>query len=138
VRHACRSLIKQGHSATLEAFGLNPPEIRVEGPQIQTSDVAYGDPVGFDVELVSTSSNPQDLVLDYLIHFKKANGKLAPKVFKWTKLTLAPGERLTLSRSHPIRPITTRVYYGGTQAVSLRINGQDFGFSEFELVLEKE
>ena len=137
VRHACRSLIKQGHTATLEAFGLNPPEIRVEGPQILTSDVAYGESVGFDVELVSTSSNPQDLVLDYLIHFRKANGTLAPKVFKWTKLTLAPGERLTLSRSHAIRPITTRVYYGGTQAVSLRINGQDFGFSEFELVMEK-
>jgi 3-methyladenine DNA glycosylase AlkC len=138
VRHACRSLIKQGHTATLEAFGLNPPEIRVEGPQILTSDVAYGEAVGFNVELVSTSSHPQDLVLDYLIHFKKANGTLAPKVFKWTKLTLAPGERLTLSRSHAIRPITTRVYYGGTQAVSLRINGQDFGFSEFELVIEKE
>ncbi|EAV44301.1 putative DNA alkylation repair protein [Roseibium aggregatum IAM 12614] len=138
VRHACRSLIKQGHTATLEAFGLNPPEVRVEGPQILTSEVAYGEAVGFEFELVSTSSNLQDLVLDYLIHFKKANGTLAPKVFKWTKLTLAPGERLTLSRSHAIRPITTRVYYGGTQAVSLRINGQDFGFSEFELVMEKQ
>ncbi|TYC80072.1 DNA alkylation repair protein [Stappia sp. BW2] len=138
VRHACRSLIKQGHTATLEAFGLNPPEIQVEGPQILTSDVTYGESVGFDVELVSTSSHPQDLVLDYLIHFRKANGTLAPKVFKWTKLTLAPGERLTLSRSHAIRPITTRVYYGGTQAVSLRINGQDFGFSEFELVMESQ
>ncbi len=133
VRHACRSLIKQGHTATLEAFGLNPPEIRVEGPQVLTAEVAYGDALGFNIELVSTSSKTQDLVIDYLIHFKKANGTLAPKVFKWTKLSLAPGERLTLSRSHAIRPITTRVYYGGTQAVSLRINGLDFGFSEFEL-----
>lgn len=135
VRHACRSLIKQGHTETLEAFGLNPPEIRVEGPQVLTSEVAYGDAVGFNIELVSTSSKTQDLVIDYLIHFRKANGTLAPKVFKWTKLTLAPGERLALSRSHAIRPITTRVYYGGKQAVSLRINGQDFGFSEFELVM---
>ncbi|UES52866.1 DNA alkylation repair protein [Roseibium aggregatum] len=135
VRHACRSLIKQGHTATLEAFGLNPPEIRVEGPQVLTAEVAYGDAVGFNIELVSTSSKTQDLVIDYLIHFKKANGTLAPKVFKWTKLTLAPGERLTLSRSHAIRPITTRVYYGGTQAISLRINGKDFGFCEFELVM---
>ncbi len=135
VRHACRSLIKQGHTATLEAFGLNPPEIRVEGPQVLTTEVAYGDALGFNIELVSTSSKTQDLVIDYLIHFRKANGTLAPKVFKWTKLTLAPGERLTLSRSHAIRPITTRVYYGGAQAISLRINGKDFGFSEFELVM---
>jgi len=135
LRHACRSLIKQGHTATLEAFGLNPPEIRVEGPRIATASITYGEAVGFDIELVSTAAKPQELVLDYLVHFRKANGTLAPKVFKWSKLTLAPGERLSLSRKHAIRPITTRVYYGGMQAVSLRINGRDFGFSEFELVM---
>lgn len=74
-------------------------------------------------------------MLDYLVHFRKANGSLAPKVFKWTKLTVEPGETVSLTRDHAIRPITTRVYYGGTQAVSLRINGKDFGFSEFELVI---
>ena len=135
VRHACRSLIKQGHAATLSAFGLNPPEIQVDGPAITTDKVDYGSALGFAIKLTSTAQQPQDLVLDYLVHFKKANGTLAPKVFKWTKLTLAPGEAISLAREHAIRPITTRVYYGGTQAVSLRINGQDFGFSEFELVM---
>ncbi|POF34190.1 DNA alkylation repair protein [Roseibium marinum] len=138
VRHACRSLIKQGHAPTLTAFGLNPPEIRVEGLRISTPQVAYGDAVSFDIDLVSTGSAPQDLVLDYLVHFKKANGALAPKVFKWTKLSLRPGESVSLSRNHAIRPITTRVYYAGKQAVSLRINGRDFGYSEFELVMEKD
>jgi len=135
VRHACRSLIKQGHPATLTAFGLHPPEIRVEGPRILTPRVAYGNAVGFDIDVVSTGSRPQDLVLDYLMHFRKANGARVPKVFKWTKLSLKPGETVSLSRAQAIRPITTRVYYGGTQAVSLRINGQDFGYSEFELVM---
>lgn len=135
VRHACRSLIKQGHAATLSAFGLNPPEIQVDGPVISTAKVDYGSTLGFATKLTSTAQQPQDLVLDYLVHFKKANGTLAPKVFKWTKLTLEPGKTVSLVREHAIRPITTRVYYGGTQAVSLRINGQDFGFSEFELVM---
>jgi 3-methyladenine DNA glycosylase AlkC len=135
VRHACRSLVKQGHPATLKAFGLNPPEIALNGPEVTTRTVQYGDSMDFQIEMKSTSSEPQNLVLDYLVHFKKANGSLSPKVFKWTKVTLAPGETLALSRKHPIRPITTRVYYDGTQAVSLRINGQDFGYSEFELVM---
>jgi len=137
VRHACRSLIKQGHSATLQAFGLNPPEIRLDGPVITTEKVDYGSALGFRIDLTSTGKAPQELVLDYLVHFRKANGSLAPKVFKWTKLTLAPGETLSLAREHAIRPITTRVYYGGTQAVSLRVNGKDFGFSEFELVMDE-
>ncbi|MEP2705643.1 MAG: DNA alkylation repair protein [Roseibium sp.] len=135
VRHACRSLIKQGHPATLAAFGLNPPEITLEGLVISERTVDYGEAVGFSVDIKSTGTMPQDLVLDYLIHFKKANGKLAPKVFKWTKARLVPGETLSLSRNHGIKPITTRVYYGGTQAISVRVNGQDFGFSEFELVI---
>ncbi|TYC49382.1 DNA alkylation repair protein [Rhodobacterales bacterium] len=136
VRHACRSLIKQGHPATMEAFGLKPPQIRLEGPMIETASVAYGEALRFRIELTSTGKAPQDLVLDYLVHFRKANGTLAPKVFKWTKLRLAPGEALSLARSHAVRPITTRVYYGGTQAVSLRVNGRDFGYSEFELVMD--
>ncbi|MEM5581412.1 DNA alkylation repair protein [Roseibium sp. AS2] len=135
VRHACRSLVKQGHSATLAAFGLNPPEIQVDGPLITTEKVEYGSALGFRIDLTSTGKTPQELVLDYLVHFKKANGSLAPKVFKWTKLTLAPGETVSLARKHTIKPITTRVYYGGTQAVNFRINGRDFGFSEFELVM---
>lgn len=136
VRHACRSLIKQGHPETLTAFGLRPPEIKVRGPDIRTPTVTYGDAVSFDVELTSSGRKTQSLVIDYLVHFKKANGTLAPKVFKWTKAKLEPGETLSLSRDHAIRPITTRVYYGGTQAIGLRINGKDFGFSEFELVMK--
>ncbi|WP_434053949.1 MAG: DNA alkylation repair protein [Roseibium sp.] len=136
VRHACRSLIKQGHAGTLTAFGLNPPKIIVDGPNIKTPRVAYGDAVSFDAELRSSGKRTQELVIDYLVHFKKANGALAPKVFKWTKVKLAPGETVFMSRDHAIRPITTRVYYGGTQAVGLRINGKDFGYAEFELVMD--
>ncbi|MBO6891666.1 MAG: DNA alkylation repair protein [Roseibium sp.] len=136
VRHACRTLVKQGHSATLEAFGLKEPEISLEGPIVETGSVEYGSSLTFGINLTSTTKAPQQLVLDYVVHFKKANGSLAPKVFKWTKIALEPGQTVNLRREHAIRPITTRVYYGGTQAVSLRINGKDFGYSEFELIIE--
>ncbi|GAA0780651.1 hypothetical protein [Roseibium denhamense] len=89
----------------------------------------------FYIDLQSASAERQDLVVDYVLHFRKANGKLAPKVFKWTRLQLEPGERSQLNRSHAIVPITTRVYHPGTQAISVRINGQDFGWTEFELIM---
>jgi hypothetical protein len=44
-------------------------------------------------------------------------------VFKWAVRTLAPGESCTLEKRHAIRPITTRRYYAGEQAVELRVNG---------------
>lgn len=138
VRHACRSLIKQGHTDALEAFGLGAPEIELETLAIETPKVEFGCPLSFSTSLRSTSKKPQTLVIDYVVHFRKANGRLAGKVFKWTKMTLGAGESRTLTRSHPIRAITTRRYYGGLQAVSLRINGGDFGHGEFELNMPAE
>ncbi|MBL4616397.1 MAG: hypothetical protein JKY46_01760 [Robiginitomaculum sp.] len=133
VRHACRTLIKQGHVTALEAFGIFAPNIELLNFKIDTKIINLGEKMQFDVELLSNSTVTQDLIIDYILHFKKANGKLAPKVFKWSKFTLAGGQGRKLSKAHPIRKITTRKYYGGVQGLSLRINGQDFGYQEFEL-----
>ncbi|VAV88605.1 DNA alkylation repair enzyme [hydrothermal vent metagenome] len=135
VRHACRTLIKQGHKTALKAFGIGPPRLELEVLKIDTPTVNFGDALEFSAQLRSTGKNTQSLIIDYLIHFKKANGTLAAKVFKWTKLTLEPGETRTLTKKHPIRPITTRRYYAGQQGLSLRINGQDFGDAQFELTM---
>jgi len=138
VRHACRSLIKQGHEGALAAFGLGAPQVRLETLAIETPKVAFGDALAFSASLCSTSRKPQALVIDYILHFRKANGRLAGKVFKWTKTTLGAGEVRRLTRSHPIRAITTRRYYGGQQALSLRINGCDFGYEAFDLKMPIE
>ena len=133
VRHACRSLIKQGHTATLDAFGLGKPKVELTTLMVKTKKVTFGDTLDFSATIRSTSKQKQSLVVDYLVHFKKANGDLVGKVFKWKKVTLAPGEKLTMEKSHPIKPITTRRYYEGTQGLSLRVNGQDFGSGTFTL-----
>ncbi len=133
VRHACRTLIKQGHPVALEAFGFGPPELELESLTIDTPIVNFGDSLGFTAGLRSMSDKPQSLVVDYLVHFRKGSGRLVGKVFKWTSFTLVPGQVHMLERSHPIRPITTRRYYAGLQGLSLRINGRDFGYAEFEL-----
>lgn len=135
VRHACRTLIKQGNASTLTAFGLKPPNIRRPNLQIIQPDVKFGEGVDFEVLLQSTSDGEQRLMMDYVVQFKKANGSLAPKVFKWTTITLQPNEGRTLRRHHAIKPITTRRYYPGKHALSLRINGQDFEQADFNLMM---
>ncbi|MGH1354110.1 MAG: hypothetical protein ACRBBS_03400 [Thalassovita sp.] len=129
IRHACRSLVKQGHSATLAVFGVLPPAIGMPQIEINPRKVVLGDALTFDVTFSSTSAKPQKLIIDYAIHHCKANGTLVPKVFKWKQSTLSSNE----TRRHPMRPITTRAYCPGDHAVSLRINGQDFGRAQFEL-----
>ncbi|WP_395173377.1 hypothetical protein [Roseibium alexandrii] len=83
VRHACRSLIKNGYEPALRAFGLNAPEIHLADLSIEREQVRFGSSLSFSVALKSTATRSQDLIIDYVLHFRKANGKLAPKVFKW-------------------------------------------------------
>lgn len=138
VRHACRTLIKHGHAGALSAFGLHEPAVTVDGPHVAAPRVDYGGAVAFKARLTSNAARPQTLVVDYEVHFRKASGTLAAKVFKWKTLTLEPGATLALERRHPIRPITTRRYYPGTHAIALRINGMDCGYAEFELIIPAE
>ncbi len=133
LRHACRSLIKQGHSGALGAFGIEPPRLKLTHLTIHNSPVVFGEKLEFSTSLTSSKTSAQDLVIDYIVHFKKANGALVPKVFKWKTMTLGAGQTIELTRNHAIRPITTRRYYAGDQALSLRINGRDFGLADFTL-----
>ena len=134
LRHACRNLIKQGHSLTLNVFGYSSPNISLEQLRIKTPVLELGNSLQFSVSIKSHTSQKQPLVMDYVVHHQKSNGSLSPKVFKWKTLTLAPHSELILERSHEIRLITTRRYHAGNHALSLRINGQDFGYEEFHLV----
>ena len=137
LRHACRTLIKQGHAGALTAFGIEVPQLKLVELRVDSNNVQFGDALVFNAELHSDSLKPQTLIIDYLLHFKKANGSLAAKVFKGTKLTLGAGESHTFSKKHAIKPITTRKYYAGEQGLSLRINGRDFNYVSFELLMDK-
>jgi len=135
LRHACRSLIKQGHRATLSALGYAKPQVSLKKLEISTPFVQFGDAVCFNIALQTTSSKDQDLIIDYALHHRKANGKTSPKVFKWKTLTLRAGDSLQAERKHAIRQISTRAYYGGEHRVEILINGESMGMAAFELMM---
>ena len=135
VRHACRTLVKQGHPATLAALGYGVPRVTLEELKITTGTVQLGEKLCFDVALRSDADEGQSLMVDYVIHHRKANGQTSPKVFKWKNITLAAGKTHTATRGHAIKPITTRKYYAGTHFLELQVNGQVMGRESFELTL---
>ena len=133
VRHACRSLIKQGHKETLAALGYDPPSLELSHLKILTPDVPFGDALMFELSLTSTSKKTQPLIIDYAIHHRKANGGTTPKVFKWKTMTIEPLAAHTATRKHAMRRITTRVYYPGTHRLEVLINGVSFASRDFVL-----
>lgn len=139
IRHASRTLIKQGHPGALALLGYPPePEIRVRNLMLTTPIVEFGNSLDFHFEIQSQAAQPQNLMIDYVIHFMKANGKQAPKVFKLSKKQIEPGETVTVTKTHPLKPISTRKYYAGAHRLSLQINGQVWAEAPFELRMAGE
>jgi len=135
VRHATRSLVKQGNPAVFPLLGYTEkPELRVSRIEIKSPRVQLGQALEFTASLHSTATEKQSVVIDYAIHHLKANGKLSPKVFKLKKLQIKPGETISISRRHVIRTITTRKYYAGEHAVEILVNGRGKGTRKFVLV----
>jgi 3-methyladenine DNA glycosylase AlkC len=133
VRHACRTSIKKGHRPTLRALGYGPPAVELVRLALGAERVRLGQGLDIEVELRSTASKSQELLLDYLVHHRLASGRTSPKVFKWKTLRLAPGAAVTVEKRHPIKPITTRTYYSGTHHLEIQLNGEVLGRVDFEL-----
>ena len=133
LRHASRSLIKQGHAPTLAAWGLEQGLRGTATLALSAPHAAVGGSVDLSVTLTSTARRPQDLVVDYAVHHVRANGGTSPKVFKGWKLTLAPGETRPLTKRHSLRPVTTRTLYPGTHRVEVLVNGAAVAAALFEL-----
>ncbi len=133
LRHACRTLIKQGDAPVLRAWGLGR---RLKGEvslRVAPRRVRLGGDLAIDVQLASTARRPQSLLIDYAVHHVKANGSTSPKVFKGWAIELAPGETRALSKRHALKPITTRRYFAGEHAVELFVNGASVAREAFHL-----
>ena len=135
IRHACRTLIKAGHEKTLRVLGYDQPKLHSVLLSLDCSEVQLGDSLEFTLALKSKGSAPQPLLIDYVIHHKKANGTTSPKVFKWKDTVLKPKDRLETRKLHKFKPITTRVYYPGQHFIEILINGVAVCKEPFHLTL---
>jgi 3-methyladenine DNA glycosylase AlkC len=134
VRHACRTLVKRGHAGALAALGFGAAVIILDRITLATPQVTLGGALVFEVTLRSGEKRERSIALDYAIHHRKADGGRTPKVFKWKVLRLGAGETVRLSRKHPMRSVTTRVYRNGGHRVEVVANGVVLGGADFELV----
>lgn len=133
VKHACRTLVKQGHTKTLEVLGYGTAVLEPAQLSLQPQKVAFGTAMHFELVLSSSHSKDQNLMIDYIIHHQKANGTTSPKVFKWKTANLPAGKALRLSKKHAFKPITTRVYYPGLHHLEVVVNGISVAQIDFEL-----
>lgn len=133
-KHALRTLVKAGHPAALGLLGYSPdPAIAVRNLTVEPETIPMDGKVTFSFDIESLSDEPQNLMIDFVVHLMRARGKQTPKVFKLTKKTIQPGETLRITKEFSFAPVTTRKYYPGKHAVEPKVNGKVFGRAGFVL-----
>ena len=136
VKHACRTLIKQGPPDVFPLFGFTEnPELSVGKFGLAAKRVRIGDESEVLLTLQSAADKPQKLAIDYAVYYVKKNGEAKPKVFKLAEKTIKPDETLKLSTKHSFREMTTRRHYPGKHEIELIINGLPLDRATFTLAL---
>lgn len=134
VEHALRSAVKRGRADALRLLGYGKKAtVSVEQVRAAPARVSIGRRVAIGFVIRSRSRTPQDLLVDIAVHFVKASGRSAPKVFKLARTRLPLGGQVRLQRSVSLAVHTTRKPRPGRHAVDVIINGQPERISSFDV-----
>ncbi|WP_214846036.1 DNA alkylation repair protein [Exiguobacterium sp. S90] len=132
LRHASRTLLKQGHPDVLKAFGLVTRGTVTVDDLTVTPSLPIGGELSFTFSL--TTTEPQVLRIEYAIDYVKQRG-MSQKVFRISERQVAGRETFTKRQS--FRNLTTRVHYPGTHRVTILINGQAYATATFDVTGEE-
>jgi 3-methyladenine DNA glycosylase AlkC len=124
VRRALRTLVKEGHPEALSLLGVSSKvAVQVGKLRLREEKLRMGERLKFSFSVKSLSKQDQKLIIDYRIHFVRANGRPSMKVFKLKTLVLAPKVQVEIEKIHHIKEITTREYYDGLHVIDVQVNG---------------
>jgi hypothetical protein len=88
----------------------------------------------FNFKLLNNNKEKTKIRLEYGLYYQKANGTLSKKVHKISEKEYAENSTTHITRKHPFRVVTTRVFHFGLHQVSVIINGNEFEKYDFELI----
>ena len=131
ISHSLRTLVKDGNKEALDFLWYSHPDITVDAFYISNSHIKMWEYLEFEFDI--TSNKDQALMIDYIIYFVKANGKLSGKTFKISKKKFGKWEVFKIMKKQMFREMTTRKFYAWEHFVELQINGETFGKKAFRL-----
>lgn len=135
IQKALRTLIKAGDPGALKLIGVSSqPKIKFKDFKLNKKQYKMNERIEFNFKIQSASSRSQKLVVDYIIHFAKANQKMSSKVFKLRTFLLPAKAELTVIKTHSLKQVTTRKHYSGVHYLEIQINGRVLGRRLWHLI----
>ena len=138
VEHALRSAVKRGVPDVLRLLGYGEKaSVAVEDTRISPRRVTIGGRVAVSLTLRSRSRAAQEVLVDLAVHFVKANGRTAPKVFKLKRVSVPPRGTVELATSISLAVHTTRKPHPGRHSVEVIVNGKAIPLGAFQVMRAK-
>lgn len=135
VGHALRSAIKRGDRAAMALLGYGAhAAVQIRAIRIEPARPRLGTAVTVSFELVNDTRRTQAVLADLRVHFVKAAGHAAPKVFKLKTMQLAPGVPAQVRKRISLANLSTRRHYPGSHVVEAQLNGEVRALGSFTLV----
>lgn len=135
VRHALRWAVKQGAPWALELIGFGgSARVGIAQVSITPPRARIGDSVTICFHIRSTAARRQDVLVDFQVHYIKANGSSSAKVFKLRALELVPGQTVPLKKTVSLAEMSTRRHYAGPHRIELLVNGRVMPLGSFDLL----
>lgn len=135
IRHALRTLIKDGHQDALALLGYHPPRRISARLSVSPKTAVVGDTLELTSTLLNASKRSQQLAIDFELTFVRQNQKSSAKVFKWKSVTLSAGEQVEIVKRHSMKATTVRKLYAGEHKIRLMVNGAALAETDFSLSL---
>jgi 3-methyladenine DNA glycosylase AlkC len=136
IKHACRTLLKQGEPRVMALFGYDSRGIEINDFTLGTANVEFGSSLEFSFAIMNKAEKARKIRIEYAIYHLKKNGDLTRKVFKISERDVEPNSITKIGKKHAIKPITTRKYYAGRHAVAVIINGIESNPIDFKLEIK--
>lgn len=133
IKHACRTLLKDGNKRALMIFGFaNPDQLRISNLCTDKQKLKIGEHIYFSFTLSNNSPKPQTVRLEYRIHYVKANGKTSPKIFQISEGKFSSGEH-QITKKQAFTNFTTRTHFAGGHSLEIVVNGETKAGINFNL-----
>lgn len=134
VKHACRTLLKQGNTRALRLFGFgDPTKLEIEKLKLSKTKIKIGESINLSFLLNNQEEKPCKIRLEYAIDFVKARGKSSRKIFQIIEKEYTPGS-FEIKRKHSFADLSTRKHYIGKHKISIIVNGEAKAQTELVVV----
>ena len=135
VQHALRSAVKRGEASALAALGFGASAAVVIGrPSVAPERTAVGGKLAVAFDVTNSTDQAQRVLVDFAVHYVKANGQTRAKVFKLKTLNLAPHETRRVGKHISLAEMSTRKHYHGQHQVDAIVNGRAQALGSFKLL----